>query len=232
MSEKINIALDGFSSCGKSTIAKKLAKQLGYTYIDTGAMYRGMTLFSMREGLWEGNQVNLDKLLSRMDEAKLSFEQVDGAQHLFLNGEDVEKEIRTMEVSNLVSPISTIPEVRKYLVAQQKAFAKAKGVVMDGRDVGTVIMPDAELKIFLTASPEVRAQRRYDELIAKGDKVTFEEVLENLTTRDRIDSTRAVDPLKQADDAVLLDNSNLTLDEQQKVVVRMVEDKINELKGL
>lgn len=226
MSDKINIAIDGFSSCGKSTIAKRLAATLGYTYIDTGAMYRGVTLFSIREGLWVEDEPMVDKLIDRLEEVKLSFVRVDGAQHLFLNGEDVEGEIRGMEVSNRVSPISAIPGVRKYLVAQQKAFATAKGVVMDGRDVGTVVMPDAELKIFVTASPEVRAQRRYDELLAKGDRITYAEVLDNLTMRDRIDSTRAVDPLKKADDAVELDNSNLSLGEQQEVVMRMVEQKL------
>lgn len=227
MSNRINIAIDGFSSCGKSTIAKQLAASLGYIYIDTGAMYRGVTLFSMREGLWRGDEPMVEEIVERIEEVHLSFARVNGIQHLFLNGEDVEHEIRGMEVSNRVSPIATIPGVRKHLVAQQKAFAADKGVVMDGRDIGTVVMPDAELKIFVTASPEVRAQRRYDELRAKGDDtITYDEVLDNLTTRDRIDSTRDTDPLKMAEDAVLLDNSELTLEEQQQKVMDMVGERL------
>lgn len=227
MTDRINIAIDGFSSCGKSTIAKRLASSLGYTYVDTGAMYRGVTLFSIRQGLWKDGQPMADALVDRLEEIYLSFARVDGVQHLYLNGEDVESEIRGMEVSDRVSPIATIPGVRRYLVAQQRIFAQQKGVVMDGRDVGTVVMPDAELKIFVTASPEIRARRRYDELRSKGDNTTtYEAVLSNLTTRDHIDSTRATDPLKRADDAVLLDNSDLSPEQQHEVVMQMVREKI------
>ncbi len=227
MTDRINIAIDGFSSCGKSTIAKRLASSLGYTYVDTGAMYRGVTLFSIRQGLWKDGQPMADALVDRLEEIHLSFARVDGVQHLYLNGEDVESEIRGMEVSDRVSPIATIPGVRRYLVAQQRIFAQQKGVVMDGRDVGTVVMPDAELKIFVTASPEIRARRRYDELRSKGDNTTtYEAVLSNLTTRDHIDSTRATDPLKRADDAVLLDNSDLSPEQQHEVVMQMVREKI------
>lgn len=216
---RINIALDGHSSCGKSTIAKALAKRLGYTYVDTGAMYRGVTLWSLREGLWSEGEPLSDEIGRRVsDEVKLTFCPTEEGQHLCLNGEDVEREIRGMEVSNHVSPISTIPSVRKYLVARQQALMAEKGVVMDGRDIGTVVMPDAELKFFVTASPEVRAERRLKELRAKGEEVSYEEVLHNVTERDRIDSSRAMDPLRQADDAILLDNSQLTLEAQQRLV--------------
>lgn len=223
MSGRINIALDGHSSCGKSTIAKKLAKSLGYTYIDTGAMYRGVTLFSLRNNLWSEGEPMEEEISKRLHEVNLRFEPHPEGQHLLLNGEDVEREIRGMEVSNHVSPIATLGAVRRHLVAQQQAMAKEKGVVMDGRDVGTVVMPNAELKIFVTARPEVRAKRRYDELRAKGDDVKYEEILENVTERDRIDSSRQISPLKQAQDAILLDNSDLTLDEQQRTVEEMVQ---------
>ncbi len=219
----INIAFDGHSSCGKSTIAKALAKKLGYTYIDTGAMYRGVTLWSLREGLWQDGSPITDAITPRLSEVALSFEQHPSGQHLYLNGEDVEEEIRGLWVSNHVSPISTIPQVRKYLVAQQQAWVKEKRVVMDGRDIGTVVMPNAELKFFVTATTEVRATRRYKELTAKGDSVTYQEVLENITERDRIDSTRATDPLRRADDAILLDNSKLTREEQQILVEEVAE---------
>lgn len=215
---RINIAFDGHSSCGKSTIAKALAKTLGYTYVDTGAMYRGVTLWSLREGLWQGEQPMSEAIRERLSEVVLTFVQCDGGQHLLLNGEDVEHEIRGLWVSNHVSPISTIPEVRRYLVAQQQSWVADKGVVMDGRDIGTVVMPTAELKFFVTASTEVRALRRYHELLAKGDQVVYEEVLHNITERDTIDSTRATDPLRRADDAILLDNSHLSREEQQVLV--------------
>lgn len=230
MSNKINIALDGHSSCGKSTIAKKLANSLGYTYIDTGAMYRGVTLFSLRNNLWQDGQPLEDAIADRLNEVNLRFETTPDGQHLLLNGEDVEHEIRGMEVSNHVSPIATLGAVRAHLVKQQQEMAAQKGVVMDGRDVGTVVMPDAELKIFVTARPEVRAKRRYQELRAKGDDVTFEEVLHNVTERDRIDSSREISPLKKADDAVLLDNSDLTIDEQQAIVVEMVQRVLKALR--
>lgn len=215
---KINIALDGHSSCGKSTIAKALAKRLGYTYIDTGAMYRGVTLWSLREGLWKDGEPNTSEIVRRISEVEISFGQTANGQHLLLNGEDVEHEIRGLVVSNHVSPISTIPEVRKYLVAQQQSWVANKGVVMDGRDIGTVVMPGAELKFFITASAEVRAERRFKELTEKGEKVSYEDILKNVTERDRIDSTRATDPLRQAEDAILLDNSRLSREEQQRLV--------------
>lgn len=216
---RINIALDGHSSCGKSTIAKRLASQLGYTYVDTGAMYRGVTLWSLREGLWSDGQPCEEAISQRVaQEVTLAFEAKADGQHLLLNGEDVEREIRGMEVSNHVSPISTIASVRKYLVAIQQSWVSAGGVVMDGRDIGTVVMPHAELKFFVTATPEVRAARRVAELRNRGDEVSYEEVLQNVEARDRIDSTRAIDPLRRADDAILLDNSALSLEEQQQLV--------------
>ncbi len=214
-------------------MAKSLARRLGYTYIDTGAMYRGVTLFSLRNGLWDeaAGTPHVGALVDRLHEISLRFQNVEGANHLILNGEDVEAEIRGMAVSNKVSPISTIPEVRAFLVRQQQEMAAAKGVVMDGRDIGTVVLPDAELKVFVTASPEVRAQRRYDELRAQGKEVSYEEVYDNVTTRDRIDSTRVASPLRQADDAVLLDNSALTREEQDAMLYGMYTDVVRSLSG-
>lgn len=220
--KKINIALDGYSSCGKSTIAKRLASSLGYTYVDTGAMYRGVTLYSLREGLWEEDQPMIDKIVESLPEIELRFAIYPDGQHLLLNGEDVEREIRGMEVSEHVSPIATIPEVREALTEQQRAMAKDRGVVMDGRDVGTTILPDAELKIFVTARPEVRAKRRFDELTAKGESVSYDEVLHNVEERDRIDTTREVSPLRQAEDSIILDNSDMTLGQQQVWVEEQV----------
>lgn len=223
--KRINIALDGHSSCGKSTMAKVLAKRIGYTYIDTGAMYRGVTLFSIQNNLWDGDMPLVDEIVRRLDEITLRFKTDGGVNRLLLNGEDVEDQIRGMEVSNKVSPISTIAEVRAFLVKQQQEMATEKGVVMDGRDIGTVVLPDAELKVFVTASPEVRAQRRFDELKSLGKDVTYDEVYQNVVTRDRIDSTREASPLKQADDAVLLDNSDLKRDEQNEILYRMFVEK-------
>ena len=221
---KINIALDGYSSCGKSTIAKRLARSLGYTYVDTGAMYRGVTLYALREGLFSGEEPMVEEIIRRLPRIEMRFAIYPDGQHLLLNGEDVEREIRGMEVSEHVSPIATIPEVRAALTRQQQDMAKEKGVVMDGRDVGTTILPDAELKIFVTARPEVRARRRFDELTAKGESVTYDSVLANVQERDRIDSGRAVSPLRQAEDALVLDNSDMTLDQQQA----WVEDRVRE----
>lgn len=221
---KINIALDGYSSCGKSTIAKRLARSLGYTYVDTGAMYRGVTLYALREGLFSGEEPMVDEIIRRLPRIEMRFAIYPDGQHLLLNGKDVEREIRGMEVSEHVSPIATIPEVRAALTRQQQDMAKEKGVVMDGRDVGTTILPDAELKIFVTARPEVRARRRFDELTAKGESVTYDSVLANVQERDRIDSGRAVSPLRQAEDALVLDNSDMTLDQQQA----WVEDRVRE----
>ena len=223
--KRINIALDGHSSCGKSTMAKVLAKRIGYTYIDTGAMYRGVTLFSIQNNLWDGDKPLVDEIVRKLDDITLRFKTDGGANRLLLNGEDVEDQIRGMEVSNKVSPISTIAEVRAFLVKQQQEMATEKGVVMDGRDIGTVVLPDAELKVFVTASAKVRAQRRYDELRALGKEVTYDEVYQNVVTRDRIDSTREASPLKQAEDAVLLDNSDLTRDEQNEILYRMFVEK-------
>lgn len=223
--KRINIALDGHSSCGKSTMAKVLAKRIGYTYIDTGAMYRGVTLFSIQNNLWDGDKPLVDEIVRRLDDITLRFKTDGGENRLLLNGEDVEDQIRGMEVSNKVSPISTIAEVRAFLVKQQQEMATEKGVVMDGRDIGTVVLPDAELKVFVTASAKVRAQRRYDELRALGKEVTYDEVYQNVVTRDRIDSTREASPLKQAEDAVLLDNSDLTRDEQNEILYRMFIEK-------
>ena len=223
---KINIALDGYSSCGKSTIAKRLARSLGYTYVDTGAMYRGVTLYALREGLFSGEEPMVEEIIRRLPRIEMRFAIYPDGQHLLLNGEDVEREIRGMEVSEHVSPIATIPEVRDALTRQQQDMAKEKGVVMDGRDVGTTILPDAELKIFVTARPEVRARRRFDELTAKGESVTYDSVLANVRERDRIDSGRAVSPLRQAEDALVLDNSDMTLDQQQAWVEERVRERL------
>jgi cytidylate kinase len=213
--KKIVIAIDGHSSCGKSTMAKALARKIGYVYIDSGAMYRAATLFALREGMIRDGKVDEDALRRRLDDIHIDFRlNAEGLPETYLNGENVERQIRTMEVSNAVSPVSAIPFVRKAMVAQQQAMGERKGIVMDGRDIGTTVFPNAELKIFVTASPEVRAQRRVDELRAKGETVSLEEVLANVRTRDHIDQTRAESPLRQADDALLLDNSHLTLAEQ------------------
>ena len=225
--KKINIAIDGFSSTGKSTIAKELARALGYTYIDTGAMYRGVTLYLLDKGIWRGSDTDMEAVVRALPDIHLRFSITPGgAQHLLLNGTDVETEIRGMRVSNEVSPVSAIPEVRSFLVEQQQALAREKGVVMDGRDVGTTVLPDAELKIFTTSRPEVRAQRRYEEMKGKGLDVTLDEIIENLATRDHIDSTRETSPLRQAEDAVLLDNSDLTRDQQNAIVLRWAKEKI------
>ncbi len=216
--KKIIIAIDGHSSCGKSTMAKDLAKSIGYEYIDTGAMYRAVTLYSIRHSFFQGEQLNLEALTKAMDEIHISFRfnESTGRSDTFLNGENVESLIRSMDVANKVSPVAAVGFVRKALVAQQQAMGKEKGIVMDGRDVGTVIFPDAELKVFVTARPEVRAQRRLDELMVKGETTTFEEVLKNVNDRDFIDSNRKDGPLKQAEDAVVLDNSDITIAEQNQ----------------
>ena len=213
---KIVIAIDGFSSCGKSTMAKELARKIGYVYIDTGAMYRAVTLYCMNNGLFDGDAIDEAKLRKAMNGLKITFKinQETGKPETYLNGENVEKEIRSMRVSDKVSPVSAIPFVREAMVKQQQELGKQKGVVMDGRDIGTTVFPDAELKIFVTASPEIRAQRRVDELLKKGADVSFEEVLDNVKKRDYIDQHRDVSPLRKADDAILLDNSNMTIAEQ------------------
>lgn len=222
--KKITIAIDGHSSCGKSTMAKDLARELGYTYIDTGAMYRAVTLFAMRKGLFaEDGTIDTETLQGLMGEVSIAQKNIEGKTITFLNGEDVEKEIRSMEVSSHVSPIAALPFVREKMVEQQRQMGREGGIVMDGRDIGTVVFPNAELKIFVTASAEVRAQRRYKELIEKGMPASYEDILRNVTERDYIDSHRAVSPLRPADDAVILDNSNLTIAEQKQWLLDLVK---------
>lgn len=215
--KKITIAIDGHSSCGKSTMAKDLARRIGYVYIDTGAMYRAVTLFAMRHNLIANGQVDAAKLQEEMGNIHISLRLNPETQRpdTYLNGECVEREIRTMEVSRHVSLIAALPFVRSAMVEMQREMGKEKGVVMDGRDIGTVVFPHAELKIFVTASAEVRAQRRYDELTAKGEKCNYEEILENVKERDHIDSTRETSPLRQAEDAIVLDNTHMTIPEQE-----------------
>lgn len=213
----ITIAIDGHSSCGKSTMAKDLAKEIGYIYIDTGAMYRAVTLFALQNGLIAESGINEEGLRERMSDIMITFQlnEETGRPDTYLNGVCVERDIRTMEVSKWVSPIATLGFVREAMVDLQRLMGEAKGVIMDGRDIGTVVFPDAELKVFVTASVDVRAQRRYDELKAKGEKCDFEEIKANVIERDRIDSTREISPLRQAEDAIVLDNSNLTIPEQK-----------------
>ncbi|RIJ49372.1 (d)CMP kinase [Maribellus luteus] len=226
--KKIIIAIDGHSSCGKSTMAKALAKELGYVYIDSGAMYRVVTLVALRNGWIENKVPSKEKILEGLKDIRITFkwDEEKGMNTTFLNGENVEDEIRQLEVSENVSPISTIAEVREEMVHQQRENGRNKGIVMDGRDIGTVVFPDAELKIFMTASPEIRAQRRYLELTEKGQEVNFEEILANVEGRDKIDSTRAVSPLKKADDAVVLDNSHLSRKEQLEWTINKVKEII------
>ena len=217
--KKITIAIDGFSSCGKSTMAKDLAKEIGYIYVDTGAMYRSVTLFALRHNLFNADgTIREEELKEQMKDINISFQlnKMTGRPDTYLNGENVENDIRTMEVSSHVSPIATLAFVREALVAQQQRMGAEKGIVMDGRDIGTVVFPKAELKIFVTASAEVRAQRRYDELKAKGMDADYADILKNVEERDYIDSHRATSPLRKADDAIELDNSNLTIAEQKK----------------
>jgi cytidylate kinase len=214
--KKITIAIDGYSSTGKSTIAKKLAKSLGYIYVDSGAMYRGVTYFAMQQGYIKEGVLDAKALLKSLDQIDLQFKFVAGLPDaaMFLNGENIEAPIRTLAVSQQVSPVAAIPEVREKLVALQQAMGVQKGVVMDGRDIGTVVFPEAELKIYLTASADTRAYRRYKELIDKGDKVDFDAVLKNVQERDYIDSHRATSPLKKAEGAIEIDNSDMGLEEQ------------------
>lgn len=214
--KKIIIAIDGYSSCGKSSFAKAIAAKLGYIFIDTGAMYRGVTLWAIRHGMVDGPRVDEARLAEALPAIDISFayNEERKAGDLILCGENVEAQIRTIEVSDAVSRVSAIPAVRSRMVAMQQAMGRDKGVVMDGRDIGTTVFPDAELKIFMTASVDVRAERRYKELAAKGENVTLEEVRRNVMERDRIDETRTESPLRRADDALLLDNSSMTVDEQ------------------
>jgi cytidylate kinase len=216
--KKITIAIDGHSSCGKSTMAKDLAREVGYIYVDTGAMYRCVTLYALRHGLFTDNGINEDALRRALPDIHITFRfnAEAGRPDTYLNDELVERDIRTMEVSSHVSPIATLGFVREAMVAQQQLMGRDKGVVMDGRDIGTVVFPDAELKVFVTASAEVRAQRRYDELKAKGMEADYADILKNVQERDYIDSHREVSPLRQADDALLLDNSHMTISEQKQ----------------
>ena len=216
--KKITIAIDGFSSCGKSTMAKDLAREVGYIYIDSGAMYRAVTLYSIENGIFDGDVIDTERLKKEIKDIHISFRlnNETGRPDTYLNGVNVENKIRSMEVSSKVSPISTLDFVREAMVAQQQAMGNEKGIVMDGRDIGTTVFPDAELKIFVTATPEIRAQRRYDELKAKGQEASFDEILENVKQRDYIDQNREVSPLRKAEDALLLDNTDLSIEEQKK----------------
>ena len=229
--KKITIAIDGFSSCGKSTMAKDLAKKLGYVYVDTGAMYRAVTLYAMRNGLFNADgSVKTADLERQMNKINITFKLNKRAERpdTYLNNELVENDIRTLEVSNHVSQIAAIPFVREAMVAQQQRMGKDKGVVMDGRDIGTTVFPEAELKVFVTASAEVRAQRRYDELKEKGMPADFNDILKNVQERDYIDSHREVSPLRKAPDAIELDNSHMTIAEQSAWLMEQVKQKIEE----
>ena len=229
--KKITIAIDGFSSCGKSTMAKDLAKKLGYVYVDTGAMYRAVTLYAMRNGLFNADgSVKTADLERQMNKINITFKLNKTAERpdTYLNNELVENDIRTLEVSNHVSQIAAVPFVREAMVAQQQRMGKDKGVVMDGRDIGTTVFPEAELKVFVTASAEVRAQRRYDELKEKGMPADFNDILKNVQERDYIDSHREVSPLRKAPDAIELDNSHMTIAEQSAWLMELVEQKIEE----
>lgn len=228
---KITIAIDGFSSTGKSTVAKQLAKALGYVYVDSGAMYRAVTFYAMENRLIRKDYFNREALVSQLSSLQISFKfNIEkGFAEVYLNNENIEHYIRTLEVSEYVSLIAEVSEVRQQLVEQQKKFGKHKGVVMDGRDIGTVVFPDAELKLFMTASAEKRAKRRYDELLQRGEEVSYDAVLKNVQTRDFIDSNREDSPLTMAEGAVKVDNSNMTLEEQFDFVLNQSEQKINEL---
>jgi cytidylate kinase len=230
MNRKITIAIDGFSSTGKSTIAKELAKQLGYIYVDTGAMYRAVTLYAMQNKMVGDSFLIKEALLGDLEKISLSFafNEKLGFAEMYLNGVLVEKEIRTLEVSKLVSKVSAISEVRKKLVAEQQLMGANKGIVMDGRDIGTVVFPEAELKLFMTASPDKRATRRYKELIERGDEVQYNEILENVVERDRLDSTRKDSPLVKAADAIEFDNSDMGLEEQFERIYSLVAQRIQQ----
>jgi cytidylate kinase len=225
MEKKITIAIDGWSSCGKSTLAKALAKTLNYVHVDSGAMYRGVALFALRKELVSTTSIEEDKVVDSLTAMDISFVQhpQSGKAELHLNGENVEEEIRTISVSNVVSAVAKIKEVRTFLVEQQRKMGAAGEVVMDGRDIGSVVFPSAELKLFVTADPKIRAQRRFDELKVKGQQVTFEEVEENLKLRDKMDANREESPLIQTEDAIVLDNTSLTPDEQLQLAKEYVE---------
>lgn len=226
--KKITIAIDGFSSTGKSTLAKQIAKELGYAYVDTGAMYRAITLYAMQNGLIDSFEFNVAELINKLPEIDLKFEfNADlGFAEIYLNGLNVEKQIRSLEVSGFVSQVAEISEVRAMLVKQQQQMGKDKGVVMDGRDIGTVVFPDAEVKLFMSARADVRAQRRFDELSEKGQLVSYDRVLENVLQRDHIDTTRDDSPLTKANDAIEIDNSELTREEQFLQVMEIIKKKV------
>jgi len=223
---KIIVAIDGFSSCGKSTIAKELARYAGYIYVDTGAMYRAVSLYAIRNGWITQTSINEEELQKHVHELKITFKTDErGEQQTWLNGENVENSIRTLEVANGASRVSTLGFVRRELVRQQQLMGQEKGIVMDGRDIGTVVFPEAELKIYLTASPEVRARRRYDEMVEKGENPDYNEVLANVRERDHRDQNRSESPLKKADDAIEIDNSNLTREQQREKIRKLFDDK-------
>ena len=228
MNNKITIAIDGFSSTGKSTVARQLAKELGYVYVDTGAMYRAVALYAIRNSLITDSSFNKGGLIAQLPEIYLNFvfDEKLGYAAIYLNGENVEEEIRTMEVSQYVSKVATVSEVREKLVSLQKMMGREKGMVMDGRDIGTVVFPNAELKIFMTASAEKRAKRRYLELQGNKQKVSYEEVLKNVEERDYLDTTRKDSPLVKAEDAVEVDNSEMGIDEQFEIILKLVKAKI------
>jgi len=229
MNRKITIAIDGFSSTGKSTVAKQLAKELGYVYVDTGAMYRAVTLYALRKKFISENNFDVSGLIADLSLIKLKFifNPEVGFGEMYLNGENVEKEIRQMQVSQYVSKIAAVPQVREMLVAQQQEMGREKGIVMDGRDIGTVVFPNAELKIFMTASARERAQRRFKELSERGEEVTYQEVLENVEERDLLDTTRKDSPLVKAEDAKEIDNSHLTLEGQFEKILELYDEAIN-----
>ncbi|HOE38542.1 MAG TPA: (d)CMP kinase [Bacteroidales bacterium] len=227
MNKTIKIAVDGHSSCGKSTLAKDLAKYFGFLYIDTGAMYRAVTLFALRKGVFKNDKENYDLLLKNLSEINIEFKQTSKDKtEIFLNGENVEYEIRNLEVSSKVSPIATVPEVRTLLVDLQRKMAENKSVVMDGRDIGTVVFPNAEVKLFVTADVETRAKRRFDELKQKNMDVDYDSIFKNITERDFIDQNREVSPLKKAEDAILIDNSTLSIKQQLDLAVKIIKEKI------
>lgn len=227
--KRIIIALDGHSSCGKSTFAKAIAARLGYIFIDTGAMYRAVALYAMEHGAIESGIVDEDKIVAMLGEINIDFRfnPQRGASDIYVNGDLVEGRIRTIEVSNCVSAVSSISEVRQKLVKMQQQMGERKGVVMDGRDIGTVVFPDAELKIYMTADARVRAERRYKELTAKGDNVSFDEIYENVVSRDKADMNRAISPLRKADDAIVLDNSTMSVEEQMAWFDREYQRVVN-----
>lgn len=227
--KKIIIAIDGYSSCGKSTLAKQLAKALNYVYVDTGAMYRAVSLYAVQNGLIDNNALEVSELLKCLPSINISFSYnpTENKSETFLNGVNVEKDIRSIGISNHVSKVAQIKEVRKKMIELQREMGKDKGLVMDGRDIGSVVFPNAELKLFMTASPEIRAQRRFEELTSKGDRVSFEDVLANITLRDNDDTSRTENPLIKADDAIVIDNSDITQNEQFELALQYAENIIN-----